>query len=163
MGRGLVPPNDFFPICDETGLMVPLGRRLMGEACAQVQRWREWFGIDLRLSVNLPVAELDQPDLIDAVTAALADAGAEPSTLCLEIRARADDRGLALPGEPRSCGCAIIEAVIGLARALGLRAVAEGVETGAQCSEPQSARLRVPQGFFFGRPLPAAELGQLLG
>ena len=83
--RGLVPPNDFLPICEETGLIVPLGRRLLREACAQVQRWRDWFGIDLRLSVNLSVSELDQPDLIEAVTAALADAGAEPDTLCLEI------------------------------------------------------------------------------
>ena len=83
--RGLVPPNDFLPICEEIGLMVPLGRRLLREACAQVQRWREGSASTSSLSVNLSVSELGQPDLIEAVTAALADAGAEPNTLCLEI------------------------------------------------------------------------------
>ena len=82
--------------------MVPLGRRLLREACAQVQRWREWFGIDLSLSVNLSVSELGQPDLIEAVTAALADAGARARhAVPRDHRARADDRGVALPREPR--------------------------------------------------------------
>ena len=44
----------------------------------------EWFGSDLRLSVHLSVAELDQTDLVEDVSAALAEAGADPSTLCLE-------------------------------------------------------------------------------
>jgi EAL domain-containing protein (putative c-di-GMP-specific phosphodiesterase class I) len=83
--RGLVPPGDVVPICEEAGLMVPLGRRVLREACHQVQRWREWFGIDLRLSVNLSVAELDRHDLLDAVTAVLDETGADPGTLCLEI------------------------------------------------------------------------------
>ena len=206
--RGLIPPGDFLPICEETGLIVPLGRRLLADACAQVQRWREWFGIDLRLSVNLSVAELDQPDLIDAVTAALHEAGAEPSTLCLEITEHAlmteashclqnlaalDALGVALALDDFGTGysslailrqlpigilkidrafmtgdvlaaqdAAIIEAVIGLARALGLRAVAEGIETDAQWSELKRLGCEYAQGYFFSRPLRASELGALL-
>jgi predicted signal transduction protein with EAL and GGDEF domain len=83
--RGVVPPSEFLPICEDTGLIVPLGRRLLRDALAQVQRWREWFGADLHLSFNLSVAELDQPDLLEAVGAALTGAEAEPATLCLEI------------------------------------------------------------------------------
>jgi diguanylate cyclase (GGDEF)-like protein len=206
--RGLVPPNNFLPMCEETGLIVPLGRRLMREAIAQVQRWREWFGIDLHLSVNLSVAELDQPDLVEAVGAALADAGAEPSMLCLEITEHAlmteashclenltalDALGVELALDDFGTGysslaylrhlpirilkidrafmsgdvlepadAAIIEAVIGLARALGLRPVAEGVETEAQWSELKRLGCEFAQGYFFGRPLPAGELGPLL-
>jgi EAL domain-containing protein (putative c-di-GMP-specific phosphodiesterase class I) len=207
--RGLVPPNNFLPMCEETGLIVPLGRRLMREAIAQVQRWREWFGIDLHLSVNLSVAELDQPDLVEAVGAALAGAGAEPSMLCLEITEHAlmteashclenltalDTLGVELALDDFGTGysslaylrhlpirilkidrafmsgdvlepadAAIIEAVIGLARALGLRPVAEGVETEAQWSELKRLGCEFAQGYFFGRPLPAGELGPLLG
>jgi diguanylate cyclase (GGDEF)-like protein len=206
--RGLVPPSDFLPICEETGLMVPLGRRLMRESIAQVQRWRDWFGIDLNLSVNLSVAELDQPDLTEAVKSALAEAGAVPSTLGLEITEHAlmteashchenlaalealdvrlalDDFGTGYSSlaylrrlpitvlkidrafitgdvlEPADA--AVIEAVIGLARALGLRPVAEGVETDAQWAELKRLGCEFAQGYFFSRPLPAAELGALL-
>jgi diguanylate cyclase (GGDEF)-like protein len=206
--RGLVPPGEFLPICEETGLIVPLGRRLMREAIAQIQRWREWFGADVKLSVNLSIAELDQPDLTEAVTAALADAGAEPSTLGLEITEHAlmteashcldnlgalhaldvrlalDDFGTGYSSlaylrnlpitilkidrafmtgdvlEPADA--AVIEAVIGLARALGLRPVAEGVETEAQWAELKRLGCEFAQGYFFSRPLPAAEVGPLL-
>jgi diguanylate cyclase (GGDEF)-like protein len=206
--RGLVPPSDFLPICEETGLIVPLGRRLMRDALVQVQRWREWFGTDVRLSVNLSVAELDQPDLIDAVGAALAEAGAEPGTLCLEITEHAlmteashcldnlgalDALGVRLALDDFGTGysslaylrrlpigvlkidrafmtgdvlepadAAIIEAIIGLARALGLRTVAEGIETDAQWAELERLGCEYVQGYRFSRPLPASELGALL-
>jgi diguanylate cyclase (GGDEF)-like protein len=206
--RGLVPPGDFLAICEETGLMRPLGRRMMREAIAQVERWREWFGIDLHLSLNLSVMELDQPDLLEAVGAALRDAGAEPSMLCLEITEHAlmtqashclenlaalDALGVELALDDFGTGysslaylrqlpitilkidrafmtgdvlepadAAVIEAVIGLARALGLRPVAEGVETEAQWSELKRLGCEFAQGFLFSRPLPAAELGRLL-
>ena len=206
--RGVVPPNEFLPICEETGLIVPLGRRLLCDALAQVQRWREWFGTDLHLSFNLSVAELDQPDLLEAVGAALAGAGAEPATLCLEITEHAlmteashclenlnalDALGVELALDDFGTGysslaylrklpitilkidrafmtgdvlepadAAVIEAVIGLARALGLRPVAEGVETDAQWAELKRLGCEFAQGYFFSRPLPASEVGALL-
>ena len=83
--RGVVPPNEFLPICEETGLIVPLGRWLLRDALAQIQRWREWFGTDLHLSLQ-PVGGGARPARpARAVGAALAGAGAEPATLCLEI------------------------------------------------------------------------------
>jgi diguanylate cyclase (GGDEF)-like protein len=206
--RGVVAPASFLSICEETGLIVPLGRRLLREAIVQVQRWRDWFGVDLHLSFNLSMVELGQPDLPEAVRAALADAGAEPSMLCLEITEHAlmteashcqvnlealDSLGVELALDDFGTGysslaylrhlpitilkidrafmtgdvlepadAAVIEAVIGLARALGLRPVAEGVETEAQWSELRRLGCEFAQGYFFGRPLPAAEFGALL-
>jgi Amt family ammonium transporter len=206
--RGVVPPGDFLPICEETGLIVPLGRRVMREALAQVQRWREWFGIGLPLSVNHSVAELDQADLVEAVGAALAEAGAPPATLsleitehalmteashCLENLAALDALGVTLALDDFGTGysslaylrhlpirvlkidrafmtgavlepadAAIIEAIIGLARALGLYTVAEGIETDAQWAELRRLGCEYSQGYLFSRPLPATELGALL-
>ena len=57
---------------------------------------------------------------------------------------------------------AVIEAIIGLARALGLRTVAEGIETEAQWAELKRLGCEFVQGYLFSRPLPAAELGALL-
>jgi EAL domain-containing protein (putative c-di-GMP-specific phosphodiesterase class I) len=57
---------------------------------------------------------------------------------------------------------AIIEAIIGLARALGLRTVAEGIETDAQWAELERLGCEYVQGYRFSRPLPASELGALL-
>jgi diguanylate cyclase (GGDEF)-like protein len=206
--RGVVPPGDFLPICEETGLIVPLGRRLMREALAQVQRWRGWFGISLPLSVNLSVGELDQADLVEAVGGALAEAGAAPATLCLEITEHAlmteashchenlaalDALGVTLALDDFGTGysslaylrhlpirvlkidrafmtgavlepadAAIIEAILGLARALGLYTVAEGIETDAQWAELRRLGCEYSQGYLFSRPLPATELGALL-
>jgi diguanylate cyclase (GGDEF)-like protein len=206
--RGLIGPNDFLPIAEETGQIVPLGRQVLRAACVQAQRWRDELGVELTLAVNLSVAELDQPDLIEAVEAALAAAGAEPGGLCVEITEHAlmtgashclenlaalDALGVELALDDFGTGysslaylrrlpidilkidrafmtgvalepadAAIIEAIIGLARALGLRTVAEGIETDGQWAELKRLGCDSAQGYLFSRPLPAAELPALL-
>jgi diguanylate cyclase (GGDEF)-like protein len=79
--RGLVPPSDFVPLAEETGLIVPLGRYVLREACVQAARW----GDTLRMHVNLSVGELLHPDLVGHVREAVADSGIQPSQLVLEI------------------------------------------------------------------------------
>jgi EAL domain-containing protein (putative c-di-GMP-specific phosphodiesterase class I) len=79
--RGLVPPSEFVPLAEETGLIVPLGRHVLREACAQAARW----GDSLRMHVNLSVGELMHLDLLDAVRDAVGDAGILPGQLVLEI------------------------------------------------------------------------------
>jgi EAL domain-containing protein (putative c-di-GMP-specific phosphodiesterase class I) len=79
--RGLVPPSEFVPLAEETGLIVPLGRHVLREACAQAARW----GDTLRMHVNLSVGELLHPDLVVHVRDAVAVAGIQPSQLVLEI------------------------------------------------------------------------------
>jgi diguanylate cyclase (GGDEF)-like protein len=85
--RGLVPPGEFVPIAEETGLIVPLGRHVMREACRQARRWQdaEPDGEALRMHVNLSVAELRDPGLVDSVLSAVHDAGIEPGQLVVEI------------------------------------------------------------------------------
>jgi diguanylate cyclase (GGDEF)-like protein len=86
-GRGLRPPSDFLDVAVETGLIVPMGRFVLREACRQVRRWqpRDRSGPPLTVSVNLSVTEILQPDLVEAVRSALADSGLPPTALELEI------------------------------------------------------------------------------
>jgi len=85
--RGLVPPGEFIGVAEECGLIVPLGRWVLGEACAQLARWRAAGGRTARLtmSVNLSARQLLQPSLVADVAAIVADAGVPPDQLCLEI------------------------------------------------------------------------------
>ena len=85
--RGVVPPNDFIPVAEETGLIVPLGRWVLREACAQMKAWESRMpsSADLRLSVNLSVREFGQSDLVPAVTTILDETGFGPKRLHLEI------------------------------------------------------------------------------
>jgi len=85
--RGLVPPADFVPVAEETGLIVPIGRWVMGEACRQVRQWQHRFPAyrDLRVSVNLSGRQLAQRNFVDDVADVIADSGLRPGCLTLEI------------------------------------------------------------------------------
>jgi diguanylate cyclase (GGDEF)-like protein len=85
--RGLVPPAEFVPLAEETGLIVPLGRFVVREACRQARRWQdaEPDGEPLRMHVNLSVAELRDPGLVEHVLSAVQDAGIDPAQLVIEI------------------------------------------------------------------------------
>lgn len=85
--RGLVSPADFIPVAEETGLIVPIGRWVLFEACAQVRQWQ----IDsashrsLSLSVNLSARQVAQPDLLEQIKEALETSKLSPHCLKLEI------------------------------------------------------------------------------
>jgi diguanylate cyclase (GGDEF)-like protein len=87
--RGLVPPAEFVPLAEETGLIVPLGRHVMREACMQARRWQDAetdADVEpLRMHVNLSVAELRDPGLVDNVLACIQEAGIDPAQLVVEI------------------------------------------------------------------------------
>ncbi|HYH28338.1 MAG TPA: EAL domain-containing protein [Actinomycetota bacterium] len=83
--RGLVQPNDFIPLAEETGLIVPIGEWVLREACSQGARWRALGLGDLRVAVNLSVRQLLEPSLAEVVEEALAQSKLEPGKLCLEI------------------------------------------------------------------------------
>jgi diguanylate cyclase (GGDEF)-like protein/PAS domain S-box-containing protein len=86
-GHGLRPPSDFLDVAATTGLIVPMGRFVLREACRQVGRWqpRRRSGPLLMVSVNLSTTEILQPDLVDAVRSALVDSGLPAHALELEI------------------------------------------------------------------------------
>ena len=85
--RGLVLPEDFIPVAEETGLILPIGRWVLEEACRQLRRWHLEFpsGKPLTVSVNLSPRQFSHPDLVSQVERALNAAGLQPRHLELEI------------------------------------------------------------------------------
>jgi EAL domain-containing protein (putative c-di-GMP-specific phosphodiesterase class I) len=83
--RGLVGPEEFIPLAEESGLIVPLGRWVLTEACRQGQAWQADAPKSLTMSVNLSARQVDDRALIDDVSAALRDSGLDPALLTLEI------------------------------------------------------------------------------
>ncbi len=85
--RGLLAPDAFIPIAEETGLICELGRQVLVEACTQARRWQRLRPDEplLSVSVNLSPRQLQDDDLIGHILEALDVSGLDPSTLVLEI------------------------------------------------------------------------------
>jgi EAL domain-containing protein (putative c-di-GMP-specific phosphodiesterase class I) len=85
--RGLVPPDSFIPIAEETGLMVPIGRTVLRQACRDIAAWQRSSpgGAVLSVAVNLSPSELQNPRVADEVEAMLTKVRIPPSSLTLEI------------------------------------------------------------------------------
>jgi len=83
--KGLVPPAAFIPVAEETGLIVSLGEQVLRAACRQLAAWQRRGLPRLTVAVNLSPRQFRQPDLVDRVAAILAETGADPGWLELEI------------------------------------------------------------------------------
>ena len=85
--RGLVPPGDFIPLAEDTGLIRPLGRLILEEACRQAHDWWSRFPNHrpLRLCVNASVRQIEDPGFYDEVAGALSHSGFDGRNLTLEI------------------------------------------------------------------------------
>jgi len=83
-GRGVVQPEDFIPLLEDSKLIVDVGAWVLREACEQAAKWQR-DGQPLELSVNVSQLQLDTDDLIDDVNLALAVSGLPPQALTLEI------------------------------------------------------------------------------
>ena len=93
-GHDTVLPGEFIPRAERAGLMVGSGRWALRTACEQLASWAdEGVGRDLILHVNLSAAELGDPDLLDTVSATLAETGISPDRLCLEIKSSIIEAG----------------------------------------------------------------------
>jgi diguanylate cyclase (GGDEF)-like protein/PAS domain S-box-containing protein len=210
--RGLVLPNAFIPMAEETGLVLGIGEWVLNEACRQVAQWqREGLGEGAappRVAVNISARQLQRPGLDGAVRRALALSGLGAECLELEItessvmldpqHARSvlqslrelgvqlsiDDFGTGysslaylkrLPldrlkidrsfigGIPTdSDDAAIVETIIVMTHKLGLRVIAEGVETLEQRLQLVRQGCDEMQGFLLAHPVPADELPALL-
>lgn len=82
---GMVAPNEFIPLAEETGLIIPIGEWVLRKACFQNKLWQESGFEPKRVSVNLSVRQFQDPDLISMVSSALKDSQLEPKYLELEI------------------------------------------------------------------------------
>ncbi len=84
---GLIPPGEFIPLAEETGLIVPLGQWVLREACRRAAAWQACFPSDppMTISVNLCSRQLMHPDVVLMVEEALSESGLDPRSLRLEI------------------------------------------------------------------------------
>jgi diguanylate cyclase (GGDEF)-like protein/PAS domain S-box-containing protein len=211
--RGSVPPAEFIPIAEATGLIVPLGELVLHRACAETARWRRDVGLPPGFVtwVNLSGRQLSAGGVNRAVRKALDAAGLPPSYLGLEItetalvqeghageRARADlqelhelgvhiavddfgtgfsslgqlrsfpvdmikvDRSFVQGIEHDAKDAAITANLVSLAHALGLLAIAEGIESDGQLTSLRELGCDLAQGFLFARPAPPEEIDRLL-
>ena len=85
--HGIIPPSNFIPIAEETGLILQIGQWGLREACHQLREWQSRFpeGAPFPVSVNLSSKQFSQPDLLGQVIGALQETGLDPSGLRLEI------------------------------------------------------------------------------
>jgi diguanylate cyclase len=178
--RGLVPPAEFVPIAEETGLVVDIDRFVLRESCRQAAAWNARLG-PLLLHVNLSAMHLERGDLVDTVAAALRDSGLAADRLTLEItesvlahfgtgysslsylqRMPIDavkiDKSFVdgVTGGPEES--AVARAILVLAGTLRLDTVAEGVEQAGQARELAALGCRWAQGYHFSRPVAAADM-----
>jgi diguanylate cyclase (GGDEF)-like protein len=207
---GFVPSEDFIPIAEETGLIVPMGAWVLHRACQQVKRWQDTAASARRVtvSVNLSAKQFAQPDLVANVARTLEETALDPNTLSLEvtesilmqepdaaaamlteIRAQGvfvciDDFGtgysslsylLQLPAQTikidrsfvaqmsdSSRHGELVRSIVGLAHNLGMKVVAEGVETEEQMRQLSAIDCDYAQGFLLSRPVDAAASERLL-
>jgi diguanylate cyclase (GGDEF)-like protein/PAS domain S-box-containing protein len=83
--RGIVPPDEFIPLAEETGLILEIGEWVLRQACRQVRQWREQgLAVDL-VAVNLSARQLQQEDLVERIAGILRESGVSPDSIQLEI------------------------------------------------------------------------------
>ncbi|HEY9878199.1 MAG TPA: EAL domain-containing protein [Leptolyngbyaceae cyanobacterium] len=83
--RGLVPPAEFIPCLEETGLIVPAGLLILKQACQQLSQWQQQGLTDLTISVNLSVRQFAHPTLLEDIDRVLVETDIDPISLKLEI------------------------------------------------------------------------------
>ena len=206
--HGIVPPLDFIPLAEDTGLIVPIGRWVLRTACAQLALWRETldFGATLSMNVNVSGRQLTEPGFVEDVYEAVSLAGIPAELLTLEITesviVQRADEVLAVLHALRAAGvrlaiddfgtgysslgylqhfpvdvlkidrsfvdsvarggseAALARTIVALGNALGLQAVAEGIEHLAQQEALAALGCERGQGYFFARPLDPAEFAR---
>jgi EAL domain-containing protein (putative c-di-GMP-specific phosphodiesterase class I) len=206
--RGLLPPLDFIPIAEETGLIVPLGLHVLEQACRQTAAWQQHLDPAIGVSVNVSGRQAINP-LFPAQVAAIAErSGLRAGTLALEITETVlmeeadspatvlgtfqqhgltlvlDDFGTGYSSLSRlkrfpldvlkidrsfvsgiECNTddrAIVKATIDMAHAVGLKVVAEGVETREQEESLRAFGCDRVQGYLYARPQPARAITDVL-
>jgi diguanylate cyclase (GGDEF)-like protein/PAS domain S-box-containing protein len=203
--RGLLPPDAFLSVAEETGQVIPITRWLLQETTRKAAEWAAQ-GLPLRMSVNVSARHFSAETLVRDVRVALRDSGLPPDQLVLEltetsvaedptraedqltvlrsfgVRVAIDDFGtgwsslaqlFSLPigtlkidrsllnaAERAVAGetGAVLRAIVELTRTLGIRSVAEGIETPEHLRMVREAGCDMAQGWLLGQPMPAEEI-----
>jgi diguanylate cyclase (GGDEF)-like protein len=201
----IVSPLEFIPCCEEIGLIAPLGRWILTEACRQLRAWTELHPelSGLTMGVNLSPRQFAAPDLFERVAEVIRTTGVRPGSLVLEITESAmmtdAKEAIATMGRLRDLGVrlhlddfgtgysslsslhqfplsgvkidrsfvrtmserrdytAVVQAIINLARHLGMKLIAEGIETADQVALLQALDCDLAQGYHFSCPVVAEE------
>jgi diguanylate cyclase (GGDEF)-like protein len=202
--RGMIPPLNFIPLAEETGLIVQLGDWVLRTACRDAAGWSQ----DVCVAVNLSPAQFKDRNLISSVVSALAVSGLAACRLELEItesvllqdsdvtlatlhklralgvRISMDDFGTGYSSlsylrsfpfdkikidrsfvnevATRDDSMAIVRAVTGLGKSLGISTTAEGVETSEQLALLRLEGCTEVQGYLFSPPRPAEDVERML-
>jgi EAL domain-containing protein (putative c-di-GMP-specific phosphodiesterase class I) len=205
--HGMVPPNEFIPLAEHTGLIKQLSAYVLDASLRQLRAWLD-AGLDLGVAVNLSARNLLEADLPDQISGLLVARRVPAERLILEITestimadpqralgvlTRLSEMGIRLSVDDFGVGYSslsylkrlpvdeikidrsfvaqmaddeddafIVRSTIDLGRNLGLSVVAEGVETEAVWNELSELGCDYAQGWFLGRPMPAADLGDWL-
>jgi diguanylate cyclase (GGDEF)-like protein/PAS domain S-box-containing protein len=83
--RGFLEPGQFIALAEETGLILPIGRFVLEQACRQARAWRERFGRNLEIGINLSPRQFQQAGLAEEIEGVLEATGVDPSQVCFEI------------------------------------------------------------------------------
>ena len=204
----LVPPGDFIPMAEETGLIVPLSEWAIREAARQARIWQDSFGFADSIAVNLPNRLFERTDLVEYIHNAVTTYGVPHHAIELEITEtglmkdlqnvipslhRLNEIGVEISIDDFGTGysslaylttlpiselkidrsfvrdlgmtpqsSAVVTAIIALARSLGLRVIAEGVENLRQMEVLHRLGCGVMQGFLFSRPQPPEDIEKWL-
>jgi predicted signal transduction protein with EAL and GGDEF domain/CheY-like chemotaxis protein len=203
-GGQLVPPGDFIPLAEETGLIVPLSEWAVREAARQAKAWSLSFGFSDSVAVNLPNRLFERSDLVEHIHQAVSTYGVPHRAIQLEITEtglmrdlqnvipslhRLNEIGVEISIDDFGTGysslaylttlpisevkidrsfvrdlgitpqsSAVVTAIIALARSLGLRVIAEGVENLRQMEVLHRLGCGIMQGFLFSRAIPPDDL-----
>ena len=205
--QGLIAPDHFIRVAEETGLIIPIGKWVLQEACKQTQILHTSGLPPIHVSVNLSARQLEDPGLVQMVDQILKETGLEPALLDLEITEgmlmsdmnlviqtleelsalgvtiSVDDFGTGhsslayikrfpistlkidrsfirdIPENKDDVSITI--AIINMAHALGLKTVAEGVETKEQLDFLKQYKCNLIQGYYFSKPIAFNEIVKL--
>jgi len=205
---GLIPPMDFIPLAEETGLIVPIGEWVLRTACTQIKTWHGTGFPAMHVAVNLSSVQLQQKNFAETVKRVLRETGLEPQYLDLELtesllmhdmeavekilkelkalgalfslddfgtgysslsylkRFPIDflkiDRSFVNDINQDRYGAGIVRAIIVMAHTLGIKVIAEGVETAEQLDFLREQGCDITQGYFCSEPLATETFTDLL-
>lgn len=206
--QGIIPPDEFIPIAEETGLIIPLGKQVIEKSCAQFKQWQNENIPVTNISINVSARQFKEQDLVAVLEQTLRRNQLDATHIELELTESTllhnEDHAESTLNQIHNMGVvisiddfgtgyaslaylkrlpidilkidksftdgilhdpddiAIVNAIYGLAKGLGLKLVAEGIETSEQLERVKSIGVDYGQGYFWSPPRPAEQYADLL-